>query len=196
MVHRKRLLLLALALSFLHLSVFGAVSRPNSRLVSLSKEIPVVFAITDATVKRAEIEGLVNDYFYFEGFARLTIEDHWKKISTGQREQFLQSFQRNFVDSIYDRCSKKNSHDFRFKVKRIKTFKDYTDVVVEVRVGDSSHDVSLIWVSKDRVWKMIDMTVSGANLIVNYKGQFSRLIDDHGFDHLLNKLKEKKALQR
>ncbi len=188
---QKRVVLLVLALCLLRAYAFGAVSKPNSRLVPLSKEVQDIFVTADVSVKRSKIGNLVSEYFDFEGFAKLTIDDYWKRISLEKRNRFLQVFRKSFIDSIYDRCTKKSTYDFKFKVKRIKTFKDYTEVMVNVRVDDTSSDVSLIWVRVDKTWKMIDVTVSGANLIVNYKAQFSKMIDDHGFDYLLERLEKR-----
>lgn len=144
---------------------------------------------------RAAIERLVDQYVLpyvnFEKTTRLATGRHWRDATEKQRADLIDAFKgtliRTYSGSLdnVDNLSAIKVGPFRgdpnandVVVRTFITQKNGPEVTVDYRMENTSHG-----------WKIYDINVEGIWLIQNYRNQFSQVINQKGFDGLIETLR-------
>ena len=141
------------------------------------------------------IEQKVAPHFDFERMTRLAVGRPWREATPAQRETLIKQFRTLLVRSYSA------------------AFTSYTGIAVEYRpfkanAGDTEASVQTliklpggappITVDYDMGhtqdgWKVYDVRVAGASLIINYRNMFAQEIQNSGIDGLIKSLIEKNS---
>lgn len=145
----------------------------------------------DAAERRRAVRAVVDETFDFEAAARRTLGRHWEAQTPEDRARFVGLFV-DLIDRAY--------------LRRLDQWDGGTIAVVDdtiegeratVRSTITGADGSQIPVSyimhraADSRWRVVDVSVGGANLMSSYRVQFARLMEKGGFAHLLERLEAK-----
>lgn len=135
-------------------------------------------------------------FFDFEAMISAAIEPHRDRLRPAQLERFKSDFRE-----LIRRLAYPESGDY-FRRTDI-TYGDATvrgesaDVVM--RAYDPRKDwetvVTFHWV-QDGAWRLVDASFDGDSLVKDYQNQFGRLIEEHGVDGFLQKVRDKLAEAR
>jgi phospholipid transport system substrate-binding protein len=182
----------ALAVSLVLLVPPASGGEPGTQL---QRQIDRVLAVLedrqrDAAERRREVRAIVDETFDFPEAARRTLGRHWDAQTPEDRARFVVLFV-DLIDRAY--------------LRRIDSWDGGRIAVVDdtvegeratVRSTVTSQDGSQMPVSYHMRraasgWRVVDVSVAGAGLFASYRAQFARLMQNGGFQHLLERLEAK-----
>ena len=171
------------------LLVLSVSAGPKESTEQLVHQAAAVFSQKNIEMRKKEGMILFHSHFDFEKFAQLTLEDHWRHLTSAQRKAFLTIFRKRFEERVLQYFEKKPG-TFSVKIKGRGKFGKFKKIDCRLQSDKRSGDFSLLWIRKRQDWKIADIWVSNASLVGNYQGQFNKIIRDHGFEEVLKRLNE------
>jgi phospholipid transport system substrate-binding protein len=145
----------------------------------------------DAAERRRVVRAVVDETFDFEEAARRTLGRHWDAQTPEDRARFVGLF----VDLIDRAYLRRLDHWDGGSIAVVDDTIDGERATVRSTITspDGSHmPVSyLMHRAADGRWRVVDVSVAGANLMSSYRVQFARLMQKGGFPHLLERLEAK-----
>jgi len=127
--------------------------------------------------------------------AERAMVDHWASLSKAQQTEFL-TLLRTLIEGNYIRGLRAN---LDYQVVYTGENKRDGDLVVTTQVKTKRrgrpYTVSIDYVLRreNGAWRAFDILTDGVGLVENYRAQFNKIIDKHGFDGLLERMKKKAA---
>ncbi len=153
---------------------------------------------TDNAACRERLRTLIEQYWDTTEMSRSALGYHWKTLDQQQRQQFTKLFS-DLIEAIYlsrSMFSKAQSYTDSVKVNYLREIPegdDYRkiDTTVTLRPGQQpiKVDYRMRWV--DGKWKVYDVIVEDISLTANYRNQFNRIINNHGYAELVRMLQDK-----
>lgn len=147
---------------------------------------------------RQAIDALVDEYVLpyvnFEKTTRLATGPHWRQASEQQRQELIEAFKNTLIRTYSGALSKVDELS-EIKVQPFRGNPDAADVVVRTIVSQRNNpDVAVDYRMEQTPegWKIYDLNIEGIWLIQNYRNQFAQLINQRGFDGLIEALNSKK----
>lgn len=129
--------------------------------------------------------------FNFEVMTQLAVGRPWIQATPAQKSELLSEFRtllvRTYTNVLF------SSRDQKTAIRSRNTTPQ-GDVSIEMEVSSATGDpvkLALRMRDKDGDWKVIDVSVDGVSLIVNYRTSFSREINQSGVDGLIKTLADK-----
>jgi phospholipid transport system substrate-binding protein len=167
----------------------------GDRILSISRA-PSCKANNDAC--RERLRTLIEQYWDTSEMARSALGYHWKALNEQQRQQFTKLFS-DLVEAIYlsrSMFSKAEAYSDTLRVNYIREVSEgenyrKIDTTVMLKPGQRpiKVDYRMRWV--DGRWKVYDVIVEDISLTGNYRNQFNRIINSHGFPELVHMLQDK-----
>ena len=146
---------------------------------------------------REAIDALINEYVLpyvdFEKTTRLATGPNWRQADQDQRERLVEAFKSTLIRTYSGALSKVDQLS-EIKVQPFRGDPDAADVVVRtVVVQRNNPDVTVDYRMENTSdgWKIYDLNIEGIWLIQNYRNQFAQLINERGFDGLIEALNSK-----
>jgi phospholipid transport system substrate-binding protein len=148
---------------------------------------------TPLVQRRRQMRELLAAHFDFAEMARSALGTHWKALAEDQRKQFVDSFTA-FVE--YDFLNKIQIYrDLTFQfLKEISTAPGYAQVNTRVeQPGKDPATMNFALKQEGSEWKVTDVMINGLSMISGDRTQFGLVIDNLGFDALMNDLRAKQT---
>lgn len=143
--------------------------------------------------RQQKLRELVNKNFDFRAMARSALGYHWRNITPEQREEFTKAFTAFVQDSYLSRMQDYSGQQVEVVSSRSQG-DGYAEVMTKiVQNGKQPVPVDYLLHRKDDSWRIYDVTVDNISIIANYRNQFNRVVNNQGFDKLLQDLKNKQA---
>jgi phospholipid transport system substrate-binding protein len=141
--------------------------------------------------KRRELKPLIESRFDSREMARSTLGYHWRSLSVDQRDSFTHLF-TDFIEAAYlDKVQNYSGQDVQFGRSR-SLGQGYAAVdTTIVESGKTPLPVTYLLQQSGSGWKVYDVTVDNISIIANYRNQFNRVINQHGFPKLMADLRAK-----
>lgn len=148
---------------------------------------------------RGAIDALINEYVLpyvnFEKTTRLAAGRHWRQASEQQRDDLVEAFKNTLVRTYSGALSKVDQLS-EIKVQPFRGDPEAADVVVRSIVSQRGNpDVAVDYRMENTPegWKIYDINIEGIWLIQNYRNQFSQVINEQGFDGLIDALNKQRV---
>lgn len=143
--------------------------------------------------RQKKLRDLVNDNFDFRAMSRTALGYHWRNISPEQRTEFTQAFTAFVQDSYLSRMQDYSGQ--KVEVLKSRSQGDgYVEVMSRiVQNGKQPVPVDYMLHLENSNWRIYDVTVDNISIIANYRNQFNRVVNNQGFDKLLQDLKSKQT---
>jgi phospholipid transport system substrate-binding protein len=141
--------------------------------------------------KRDRLRALAESHLDFDSMAHATLGHHWSELNPEQRARFTREL-RSFIENAY--LSKIQDYSGQKVIFIREKLDGGTDGVVYSQwVGGGDEPVKLQFMlhRNNGEWQIYDLVADGVGVISNYRAQFSRVLDNHSFDTLINLLKLK-----
>ena len=144
-------------------------------------------------LRQHKVIEIVAGRFDFTDMARSSLGDNWKKLSPAQQEQFVPLFTAFMEDAYLDKIDSYSGQKVQFVGQNAM---EATTVEVKsvVQPADSSDQpIQINYLVKQTAgdWKVYDVTVDDISITANYRNQFTRMIDQQGFDGLMSAMRKK-----
>ncbi|MDD2541640.1 MAG: ABC transporter substrate-binding protein [Desulfuromonadaceae bacterium] len=176
------------------ISMFVAVQAFASVTDEVKKTVDQVVKIVsnkemkkDEVKRRQALKQAISVIFDYSEMAKRSLGRHWNDRTPAERKQFVDLF-ATLLENSY--ASKIESYDNE-KINYINETVDGDYAEVRSRIVTPSFDTySLDYrlLNENGKWMIYDVIIEGVSLVSNYRSQFNRIISDHGYGELLNKL--------
>jgi len=197
-------LALAMALSWGGATIARAAAPPAAmaQIRSLGDRVLAVAKDPSCTTNREgcreRLRVLIEQYWDTTDMARSALGYHWKTLDDQQRQQFTKLFS-DLIESIYlsrsnfSKAQKYTDTVTIAYVKEIPEGEDYSKIstAVTLKPGDKPIRVDYRTHWADGKWMVYDIIVEDISLTGNYRNQFNRVINNHGYPELVRLLQNK-----
>jgi phospholipid transport system substrate-binding protein len=133
----------------------------------------------------------IETVFDFKELSRRTLGKHWKKMSAGQRKEFVELF-KELLQGVYaDRLLAYSDQKVIFD-KEIMLKKGRAEVQSYLQTSDGKK-IPLFYRMTDKSgsWKVYDIIIEGVSMVKNYRTQFREILAKNSPEKLLEILRDK-----
>ena len=147
-------------------------------------------------VRIAEVmEQKIAPHFDFPRMTRLAVGRPWRQATPEQRRALIEEFRVLLIRSYASAFTMYKAIYIEYQPLRASS--DATDATVSTVIrlpgGAQPVTVDYLMALTDNGWKVFDVRLGGASLIINYRNIFSQEIQRGGIEGLLNSLKQKNS---
>jgi phospholipid transport system substrate-binding protein len=149
-------------------------------------------------LRQRKVLEIVAGRFDFTDMARSSLGYNWKKLSPAQQEQFVPLFTAFMEDAYLNKIASYSGQKVQF-LGQSAAETDAAEVKTVVQPADSSDQpiqINYLVKQTDGDWKVYDVTVDDISITANYRNQFTRMIDQQGFNGLISAMREKQQQLR
>lgn len=145
---------------------------------------------SDATLIKL-FDGLLD----YEALAKDSLGEEWDRRTPDERKEFQQLLstlvQRAYTKGIRDTLD----YDVTFRGEVEGKAGKVVQTVATHRTDKRKEPVHIDYVVRQSgsVWRVVDIVTEGSSLVLNYRNQFRRVIEQKGFTGLLEKMRAKAA---
>jgi phospholipid transport system substrate-binding protein len=143
-----------------------------------------------ADERRQKIRAIANEVFDWHETGKRALARHWEGRSPQEREEFSKLFadllERSYVGKIESYSGEKILYEKetvdgdRAEVRTKLVTKAGTSIPIDYQMQKAG----------DR-WRVYDVKIENVSLVLNYRSQFNRIIQQSGYPELVNRLKTK-----
>lgn len=176
---------------------------PTDAIKNLDKKVEEYQLGQDLTLEQKEKNAnlkkrIIRGTFDIKELCRLSLGKHWDILADAQRKKFV-SLMTELLETkaIFSKEQLQGSNKlYRIRYEN-ETFDDpekktaTVNSKMEVPKEKMTLDITYKLLLTQYGWKIFDVIVDDASLLSNYKFQFDRIITEHGFDELINRMNEK-----
>jgi phospholipid transport system substrate-binding protein len=141
------------------------------------------------------INTIVLPHFDVDYVVRLILGKYWRQATPEQRSRFSEAFKTLIMDSYAKSLLEYSGEKVQVLPVVGKPVEGRTLVVHSLvhTTGAKPIEVNYRMRKKEGDWKVIDFTVEGVSLILNYKHSFAEQIQGKGLDALIDSIERKNA---
>jgi len=139
------------------------------------------------------IEDKVAPHFDFNRMTRLAVGRPWREASPEQRQSLTSEFRTLLVRSYAAAFTAYTNIAIEYRPHRMSPGDTETVVQTLIKLPGGAQPVTVDYdmESTPEGWKVYDVRVAGASLIINYRNLFAQEVQAGGLDGLLKSLVEK-----
>jgi phospholipid transport system substrate-binding protein len=157
--------------------------------------------------REKKLRGIAESHFDFAEMAKSTIGYHWKTLTSAQQSEFVPLF-TNFIEDAYlsriesysvEKINQQIQSSMIQFIKQTNDGSDYATVYSTVVLQDRKDPIAVNYLMRrdGSEWKIYDITIDAISVIANYRNQFNRVLNNDGYDKLVQIIREKmKGLQQ
>jgi phospholipid transport system substrate-binding protein len=184
------------------LSSVMAAPLPPDQLVKQTIDEVLVIIRSDDKVQSGDVariaevmEEKVAPHFDFPRMTRLAVGRPWRQATREQRRALVNEFHNLLIRTYASAFSMFDAIVIEYRPLRISDEDTDARVNTLIRLPGGVQPISVDYAMKlkDDGWKVYDVSVGGASMIINYRTLFSGEIQRGGVEGLLNSLAEKNA---
>ena len=184
------------------LSSVMAAPLPPDQLVKQTIDEVLVIIRSDEEVKSGDVariaevmEEKIAPHFDFPRMTRLAVGRPWRQATAEQRRALVIEFHKLLIRTYATAFSMFDAIFIEYRPLRMGDEETIANVNTLIRLPGGVQPIAVDYAMKlnDDGWKVYDVSVGGASMIINYRNLFSQEIQRDGLDGLLNSLVEKNS---
>jgi len=122
--------------------------------------------------------------------AKLTLGKHWNQRTQAERTQLTDIFATLLDNSYLSKIESYNNEKIVYLKETIDgNYAEVKSKVITANRDEYSLDYRLL--NENGKWMVYDVVIEGVSLVSNYRTQFSRIINNNGYNELIKKLQTK-----
>jgi len=150
--------------------------------------------------RRQKLRTIAEAHFDFEDMARSAVGYHWRDLTPEQRAQFVPLFTTFLEDVALTQIEKYSiqrvQHDIQssniaFQRERVDGSRAEVFSTVTMQTRSDPIQMSYLMKNDGGDWRIYDIDVDSISVIANYRNQFNRVMNEHGYDRLMELLRQK-----
>jgi len=140
---------------------------------------------TSKAHKRKYINKIVADIFDYTLMSQIALGKYWRSISNDKRVKFISAFKSRLKNSYTDKLLLFDNQTLDVqKAKLVK--KNRIENIVYLRGKQKTYEIKYkFYKTKDSLWKIYDVSISGISVIMSYKIQFGDFLRNKTIDELI-----------
>ncbi len=184
------------------LSSVMAAPLPPDQLVKQTIDEVLAVIRSDEQVQSGDMariadvmEEKIAPHFDFPRMTRLAVGRPWREATAEQRRALVNEFHKLLIRTYASAFSMFNAIFIEYRPLRKGDEETIAMVNTLIRLPGGVQPIAVDYAMKlkDDGWKVYDVSVGGASMIINYRNLFSQEIQRGGLDGLLNSLVEKNS---
>ena len=175
---------------------------PPDVLVRKTTEDVLTVVRSDKEIRAGDVERIVQlieekvaPHFDFQRMTRLAVGRAWREASPPQREALVKEFRALLVRSYSAAFTAYTGIAVEYRPYKMNPGETETTVQTLIKLpgGAPPMGVDYDMGSTREGWKVYDVRVAGASLIINYRNLFAQEIQNGGIDALIKSLVDKNS---
>ncbi len=148
---------------------------------------------TPLAQRQDKLRQIVSGTFDFTEMAKSAHGYHSKQISADQQQEFTNVFISFIEDSYLSKINDYRGQQVNY-LRSTSSGSGEAQVSTDI-VGGGKEPIHVNYrlMQKGGAWKIYDVTVDAISIIANYRNQFDRVMNNHGYATLISDLKNKQA---
>ena len=142
-----------------------------------------------ADERRQQLMQIIGERFSYEEISKRTLGSQWNKLSAQQRQEFIELFKGLLAKTYVDKIEGYGKEHVLYVHERLEN--GFAEVRTRIVSGQGALPLDFRLVEQAGAWRVYDIIVDGISLVNNYRGQFSRILNQYSYPHLMAKLKER-----
>ncbi len=169
------------------------IAAAESFIKTKHNKVRTVLRKPDTPQRAEELTDLLGEFLDYERLSKLSLDKEWDKRSKKEIDQFV-GLLRALVERQYQR-NMESTLDYKVKWVGSEPIDDGVKVkssarsVSKKRQPPITIDYSMSPAGDE--WKVFDIFTDDVSLVKNYKRQFRRVINDEGWDGLIERMEKK-----
>ena len=193
------LLLLSVFMTFAEVRAEGPA--PDVLVRSTTEEVLAIVR-NDKDIKAGKVDRIVNlieekvaPHFDFPRMTRLAVGRAWRDATPAQRTTLIKEFRSLLVRSYSAAFTAYTGVSIEYRPFRFNQGETEATVQTLIKLPDGKESVAVDYdmALTPNGWKVYDVRVAGASLIINYRNLFALDIDRGGIDGLIKSLVNKNS---
>jgi phospholipid transport system substrate-binding protein len=151
--------------------------------------------------REKKLRGIAESHFDFAEMSKSAIGYHWKTLTPAQQSEFVPLF-TTFIEDAYlsriesysvEKINQQIQSSMIQFVKQTSDGPDYATVYSTVVLQDQKNPIAVNYLMRHdgNEWKIYDITIDAISVIANYRNQFNRVLNNDGYDKLVELLRQK-----
>jgi phospholipid transport system substrate-binding protein len=139
--------------------------------------------------RRRQLVQIIGERFSYEEMSKRTLGGQWNKLSPRERQEFIDLFKGLLAKTYVDKIEGYATEQVQYVHERLEA--DFAEVRTRVVSAKGSLPLDFRLVDQGGDWRVYDIVVDGISLVNNYRGQFTRILNQSSYPQLMAKLKER-----
>jgi phospholipid transport system substrate-binding protein len=193
LTHKKTSLIAAFAFA-MSLSLPAFAAEAENFVKGKQVELSALVSKAKSAEDQKKLDAAFDAVFDYDSLAKSTLKDNWEELTPAQRTEFSKVL-KDLVRNAYRKNLKKTlGYDVDYKGETDAESGKLVKTVARNSKNTREEPVSVDYVvhQVDGKWLINDIVTEGSSLVRNYRNQFRRVIQKHGFDELLKRMKAKR----
>jgi phospholipid transport system substrate-binding protein len=151
--------------------------------------------------REKKLRGIAESHFDFAEMSKSAIGYHWKTLTPAQQSEFVPLF-TTFIEDAYlsriesysvEKINQQIQSSMIQFIKQTSDGPDYATVYSTVVLQDQKNPIAVNYLMRHdgNEWKIYDITIDAISVIANYRNQFNRVLNNDGYDKLVELLRQK-----
>ena len=180
----------------------GAEGPPPDVLVRNTTEEVLTIVRNDKDIKAGKVDRIVDlieekvaPHFDFPRMTRLAVGRAWRDATPPQRDALIKEFRTLLVRSYSAAFTAYTGVTVEYRPFRFNSGDTEASVQTLIKLPDGKESIAVDYdmTLTPNSWKVYDVRVAGASLIINYRNLFALDIDRGGIDGLIKSLVNKNS---
>ena len=168
-------------------------TKAESYIRTKHNKVRAVLRKPDTPQRAAELTELLGEFLDYERLSRLSLDKEWDKHSPRELQRFVsllrqlveRQYQRNMESTLQYKVSWVGSEPVESGIK----VKSSARSIKKKRQPPITIDYSMSPAGDE--WRVFDILTDDVSLVKNYRRQFRRVINDEGWDGLIERMEKK-----
>jgi phospholipid transport system substrate-binding protein len=144
----------------------------------------------DDEQRRQALKKTISGIFDYSEMAKLTLGKHWNQRTQAERNQFIDLFSTLLDNSYLSKIESYNNEKIVYLKETLDgNYAEVKSKIITAKRDEYTLDYRLL--NENGKWMVYDVVIEGVSLVSNYRTQFSRIINDKGYNELIKKLQTK-----
>ena len=143
----------------------------------------------DLPARRAILRNTINDQFNYRQMVMRSLAKNWDVRSAEEQQLFIALFKSLLENSYANKLESFSNEKINYLDEVVKG--EYALVKTEVVRKATTVAVDYKLVRENGVWQVYDFVIEGVSMVRNYRAQFTKIIQKHSYEILVQKLTDK-----
>lgn len=135
------------------------------------------------------LEQTIGERVSYWELAKRSLGPKWKELSEKDQQEFVALFAHLLRDVYASRIFQYTDEQVEYLNERFDG--PYAEVKTNLKGSKVNVPVNYRLMNESGVWKVYDVVVDGVSTISNYRGQFSKILQNSSYEMLLERLRTK-----
>lgn len=165
-----------------------------------SKDQTLKPLLANTAKNRKKIIKTIGKMMDFDALSKSSLGAHWDKRTPEEQKEFSTTLRSLIEENLINRLKDSTDHEITYSDETVNADKTEGSVTSMLKNGQDrrAEEIEVVYKmrKKGSKWIVVDMITDGVSMVGNYQSQFSKIINDDGFEGLMKKMKDKLAEEK